>query len=360
MAVALLSGALMDDALKTSAKTSRPGALLASLTIGAALLSMGYLAIMQGQTVMFLQNLAICGSTLAAVAGLFHLAKHSHRQWQSMAFVGLVGFSAVEMTAATSGLRVNARPPLHYDQQERPENSPHFERITTLSSAADPSGVPWRVETLGLGPTVQNIGQAAGLQALLGYNPIRLRSLEEQIAPTHQNNAANRRYFGQAMTSYDSEMANRLGLRYIMTAAPISKIDPALSDTHFPLLGTFPVGRRLAHLYENPRAQARAQVLAPSGEPAEGRANVTRYGHAEITIDAECTTPCRLVLRDFHYPGWVATVNDAAQPVLKEEGIFRAVDLTAGHHEVVFRFKPLSRQNLSAALTRITGQDPVE
>ena len=59
-----------------------------------------------------------------------------------------------------------------------------------------------------------------------------------------------------------------------------------------------------------------------------------------------------LVLSDSYYPGWTAQVDGAPSPILRANGLYRAVAIPAGRHQVVFEYRPSSFRNgawLSAA-----------
>ncbi|HEY6065745.1 MAG TPA: hypothetical protein VIY96_06285 [Thermoanaerobaculia bacterium] len=86
----------------------------------------------------------------------------------------------------------------------------------------------------------------------------------------------------------------------------------------------------------------------PSPRPPPG--NRSPILLARIAVDrpervvAELTTNSAglLVLTDLFYPGWIAEEEGRRLEILRADGLFRAVALTAGPHTVTFRFRPLS------------------
>jgi uncharacterized membrane protein YfhO len=48
------------------------------------------------------------------------------------------------------------------------------------------------------------------------------------------------------------------------------------------------------------------------------------------------------VLTDTYYPGWVALVDGAPQPVYRGDVLFRVVPIAAGEHTLDMRFEPAS------------------
>ena len=79
----------------------------------------------------------------------------------------------------------------------------------------------------------------------------------------------------------------------------------------------------------------------PSAGPG-GRVRAATFGAERIRLFAESPDPALLVLLDRWYPGWTATVNGVEVPILRANGVFRAVEIPAGSSEVVFRFVPRS------------------
>ena len=67
---------------------------------------------------------------------------------------------------------------------------------------------------------------------------------------------------------------------------------------------------------------------------------VTQYGDTEVMLRASVAEPSYLILADLAYPGWRATVDGVAAPILLADGVFRALALGAGEHEIRFVYKP--------------------
>lgn len=61
-----------------------------------------------------------------------------------------------------------------------------------------------------------------------------------------------------------------------------------------------------------------------------------------VLVQVEAPEPALLVLSDTYYPGWQAFVDGVPAPLLRANYAFRAVALSGGAHEVVFRYAPAS------------------
>lgn len=99
--------------------------------------------------------------------------------------------------------------------------------------------------------------------------------------------------------------------------------------------------------------------LGAASKTSEGTYNsqLLTYRPNQITLLVENNNPGLLVVTEPFYPGWTAFVNGHQTPIVKANGLFRAVVLpatTAGQpHEVTFVFNPLSVR-LGSKVTLLT------
>lgn len=94
----------------------------------------------------------------------------------------------------------------------------------------------------------------------------------------------------------------------------------------------------------DPRREVVLEVpvgIEPAGEPrVPGSAVIERYEEDDVAIVTESASPAWLVLADTWYPGWKASVNGVAAPILRANANFRAVRIPAGRGTVVFSYRP--------------------
>ena len=72
-----------------------------------------------------------------------------------------------------------------------------------------------------------------------------------------------------------------------------------------------------------------------SASPVE----IERYSPSEVAIRVEASASSFLVLTDTFYPGWTAYVDGRSETIYRAYGVVRAVFVTAGSHEVLFRYE---------------------
>ncbi len=349
--LSLLSGALLQQGLFLNRDTQpRTLDILTAVGLAVLLVGMFWLANSYERLADFanslLGSLIIIGASLLAI----YIAQRSARLRNMMVMV-LVGIVAGDLAYYSSNNKLNARPVDAYQVLQEPQGHPIFAEMLTLLPKTDALGVNWRTEIIGLGPVVQNLPQVFQSQGLLGYNPLRLSGFEQHIAPKMQNNAGKRRNFGDKMTSYNSDTANQLGLRYIISGAPLNKIDPNLADDHhFNLLGTIKYKWRTAYFYENPKALPRAVVQTDEGQEIDRNISIAQYSNAKIEIMVDAGKAGTLVLREFDYPGWHASVNGKPVEISKYDGLFRSIPVSAQKSHITFSFEPLTLANIWSAI----------
>jgi len=101
-------------------------------------------------------------------------------------------------------------------------------------------------------------------------------------------------------------------------------------------------------------------VLSPAMQAlmrSPGKAEITawRPDRVEVAVDARTSTV--LTLHEPWYPGWEVEVDGVRKPLLRADVLFRGVEVPAGKSKVVFTYRPLSRENLRAALDGLLGRD---
>jgi Bacterial membrane protein YfhO len=95
-----------------------------------------------------------------------------------------------------------------------------------------------------------------------------------------------------------------------------------------------------AVLLEDAAEEAQADGDGGSGTAAGGEAVVTEETPERITMRVSTPVPGYAVLADAYAPGWRATLDARPVPILRADGLFRAVALPAGEHTVAMEYRP--------------------
>jgi hypothetical protein len=83
-----------------------------------------------------------------------------------------------------------------------------------------------------------------------------------------------------------------------------------------------------------------AESIPTAAPDPAAAAVITAYAAERVEITARTDAPAALVLADADYPGWTALVNGQPAPVLRADGMFRAVAIPAGESRIVFAYQP--------------------
>ena len=81
---------------------------------------------------------------------------------------------------------------------------------------------------MGVGGAWQNLAMVRGLEAINGYNPLRIGVYDRLIAPGETTYLSEQRKFPASFESYDCALARALGLEYVVFDRPIEQV-PNLS-----------------------------------------------------------------------------------------------------------------------------------
>jgi hypothetical protein len=96
----------------------------------------------------------------------------------------------------------------------------------------------------------------------------------------------------------------------------------------------------------DPEFDSRREVVLAEGAPAPvdpaftGAARIDRLAADRVRLQVDLTTRGYAVLVDSYDPGWRATVDGKAAPVLRANVAFRAVPVEAGRHVVELVYRP--------------------
>lgn len=217
-----------------------------------------------------------------------------------------------------------------------------------METALDDNGL-YRVDGwLGLGG---NYGTLFGLQDIRGVSPLEPQGLHRYV---------------EALPQY--RLHQLLGVRYVFTDWEQLEV-PSEIVAQIEVPWTVRLHRIEAHY---PRAWIAHQVVVAEGDAAlgwladpgfdpfavvvmdhdpgmdfsstdgESHVAVTEYRPERIIVETESDGAGVLVLSEWYYPGWVATVDGESVPIERVNAAQRGVLLAEGAHTVTFMFRPLT------------------
>ena len=95
-------------------------------------------------------------------------------------------------------------------------------------------------------------------------------------------------------------------------------------------------------------------LVAPPAA-STGTVRIVSETQTSLVIDANVPEAgAFLNVQDSYDPNWIAEVDGERQPLLRANGVFRAVRLAAGAHRVRFHYRPVSLY-VGAAVTIVAG-----
>ncbi len=183
----------------------------------------------------------------------------------------------------------------------------------------------------------QQTAAASGLELADGVHPIQLRAYRDFMAT-----AAGFSPEGYSVTLPPFPSGN-----------PADDWDPAIQLDQLGMLGVGTIASAYeleglvaagtaegTFLYINPEARPRAWIEPEGSSQTWDPVDDWRWTPNRIEVAAR--GPGRLVISEIDYPGWKASVDGSPVEVAVAHAVLRAVPLTAGVHQVVFAYRPLS------------------
>jgi hypothetical protein len=314
------------------------------------------------------QPMAIAAGILAAAAILIAWARSRLALQPIFAGLVLASFTAADIGFNNGNNGSSALPAALFEVLEPGTRN---ETMTWLKAhvRTDPTYRD-RVELVGIGFHWPNASIPHHLENTLGNNPVRLGIYTRATGAEDHAALPDQRKFSPLMPSYRSPLADLLGLRYIVTGAPIETIDKLATPA------TFPLAHRTkdAWIYENdrvlprvlfasravpadfealletgawPDVDFRSTVLiegAPRDAPPQrlpGTATITTYANTHVAIDADSQDGGYVVLNDVWHPWWRAEIDGQPAPIIRANVLFRAVAVPRGRHRITFTFRPI-------------------
>ncbi len=393
LAIAMIAGGSLDAVMRGKMRINRilAGSLaaLAAAGIGIAL------SRAPSSTHLVVALTALGSAAVVGIVAFWLLRLLADPAKASLAATALASLAMLELGLHNVTTPINAEAKSVY-AVFRDEPSPDRAALSILLDAlrADhAAGRRPRVEILGPENGWQNAGMTYGIEATLGYNPLRFALYERATGAAETAHEPRLRPFPQTFRGYRSLLARLLGIELVMFDKPMGEMPAGLPRPRLEALLQGPP----YWIYRLPRTAPRALLAArhraidveavlvageipafdiesevlvarddpveavppatdDPGRPTPGRVAIADYRLDSVRLVAETEVASILVLHDLDYPGWEVTVNGERRPLLRANVLFRGVELTPGRHEIVFRFRPFSLENLSAALAVARGK----
>jgi hypothetical protein len=225
-------------------------------------------------------------------------------------------------------------------------------------------------------PIMEKMGSLYGFSVVQDYEPLTPQAYHDLLRDLEGNNPDAPLFWGRFVAHPVDDGWRALDLlstRWVVTAPDVGWIPRSLSrfravyrdDDAIVFENRHPLPRAaVVDAYRvvgdqadavrtilDPRFDPRAEVLLDrepvrptAAETADTAPTAAIVSRTATTVTIRATTPGRafVVLNDFFWPGWTATVDETATPIYRANGLFRAVDVPPGSHTVVFSYRSWS------------------
>ena len=365
IALAILTGHCLSDYVREGLPPFRP---IATTATGSALLAVVVSAVVfsarTGHALDAARESLVAGAVMLAAVLILFNARQRPARARAAALVTLLAVAELLWWNAAS--RLNAQNRSDYAVLEVPTGAEAnaIAVLETAIAADHRRGERPRVEVLGLGGPWQNLAMVRRWESINGYNPLRIGLYDRLVSPGEESWDVSHRRFPPSFANYNCALAQALGLTYLVLGQPLDRISslPTPPAANLLLAGPPVWIYRVAGAMpradivgaDDPQTASRQSTLSSSSDrPSFVKILSSKPDRVELFTTS--TTDGLLVLHDSYYPGWIAELDGKSVPVRRADLLFRAIEVPAGNHHVVFRFAPFSLSNLNAALNAKVG-----
>ena len=391
LALAYLSGHLLSDYVRRG--LPKPPAWALVLTGAAVAALLGWAVVFSAGSAKGQAAAIEIAKALPVYVGLIALLTLAGSARARLVAASLaVAFTSGELVLRNAASSLNAEPRAYYAFLEKPtgETARIIETIRHEIASRSTGATRPRVEIVGLGGPWQNAAMVFGFEATNGYNPLRIGPYDRLVSPGESPYTALHRRFPTSFPGYDCALGKLLGLEYVVLDRPINEMPHLSSRTVAEVVMAGPT----AWIYRMPGVAPRVElanvvrvasadefidagrfpaIVAPSEvlvddnddlsqtyaqarSQTPGRAEIVASQPDRVEIAVETRSTAILTLHAPWYPGWQVEVDGERRPLLRTDVLFRGVEVPAGAKRVVFTYRPLSRENLIAALMTLRGE----
>ncbi|WP_233511198.1 YfhO family protein [Dyella psychrodurans] len=325
----------------------------------------GWLALIAAQ--MHEHRFGLFGCAALAALALWRLRKPGS-EWRATAW--LIAVLVVDY----SGLNLNGRFSAMNDTTRVFQRSKAVQYLQ--KDLNDNAGVmPWRIATQNTSTTWDNGVVLSGLSSTQGYNPLRIANYQHWYAPRESSNA--HRIDNPLNASPDYTLDKLLGVKFLVmghrtdlqAVSPPSTytrvfgdedVDIWRNDDTYPHVlnpqhamfvaadqpmdaSTFSSTNFHDTVWLTPRDEedSRNDRVAAATCTGQAAAHATRWEPTQATMAVHASHAGWLVVDDLDFAGWRAQIDGVPLPIHRANGMFRAVCVPAGDHELQFTFHPL-------------------
>jgi hypothetical protein len=269
---------------------------------------------------------------------LGRLSGQARQAWWAAGLIALIVFDLFSTSMGTNWQSIPAAARQLYNRN-------------LVASVTEMDDGLYRVDgRLGLG---DNYGTLAGVQDIRGISPLRLNALENYLTRLPEYRLYELLNVKYVFTDWEQlERPTTIVAQDDTTEPPVRvhRWETALPRAWmvYQVMNTPDEAQALGWLADasfDPRMTVildHAPDLTLPAEPPEAAVEITAYEPERIGIRIDTPADGVLVVSEWAYPGWRATIDGAPSPILQANAGLRALPLRAGQHEVVLTYRPIS------------------